>query len=75
MQYFGRADELVALGLVDCSIGTYPQRVFFCLDELDVTEAGETALETKLLCHWEANVELTLVASEKRASDKQPSLA
>ena len=59
VQYFGRADELVALGLVHGSIGAYSQRVFLRLDELDVAKA-ETTLETKLLCHYEANFELSL---------------
>ena len=53
VQYFGRADELIALGLVDGSIGAYSQRVFFRLDKLDVAET----LDTELLCHCGAIIE------------------
>ena len=51
VQDFSRADELVALGPVDSSVGSDPQRVLLRLDQLDVAEP-ETTTDTKLLRHF-----------------------
>ena len=45
VQDFGGADELVTLGLVDCSVRAVPQRVLLRLDQLNVVEA-KTALDS-----------------------------
>ena len=60
VQYFGCADELVALGPVHRSIGAYPERVLLCLDEVDVTEP-ETAAIVERLRHWEISSDWFLI--------------
>ena len=53
VQNLGGTGELVALGLVDSTIGANAKAVGFTLDELN-TEVAKTTLNAQLLSHgWE----------------------